>query len=393
MKKLVLMVISILIVLATMASISRFSNPNVKVTLVKTRFAQLPAWNRDHQGVALLAFQHSCQEILKRNPYTLFSNLAHAGTVGYWQQACLAADKISANDLPRARMFFETWFEPYRINDSYHRRSLFTGYYLPLLHGSLRPDQHYNVPIYALPNDLIKINLGLFKPALNGITLVAQQRNNQLYPYPARAEINAGAIIKSARVLLWADNPLDVFFAQIQGSALVELPDHQQLLISYAGTNGRPYTPIGNVLIANKVLTKKMVSMQTIRDWLTQHSNATDAVLNKNASYIFFSVTKASPAQGSEHVPLLPGRSIAVDNSVIPYGAPLWINTTAPQRNATVAVPLQRLLIAQDTGGAIKGTVRGDVYWGAGEEAAYIAGHMQSAGQLWILLPRQGVTR
>jgi membrane-bound lytic murein transglycosylase A len=312
--------------------------------------------------------------------------------VGYWQQACLAANKIAATDLPRARMFFETWFEPYRVIDNYHRQGLFTGYYLPILHGSLQPNQHYNVPVYGLPNDLVRINLGLFKPALKGMTLIAQLRNNQLYPYPDRSQITAGAINKNARVLLWVDNPIDVFFAQIQGSALVELPNHQQLLLSYAGRNGRAYTAIGNVLLAKKALPKAMISMQTIRDWLTQNSSEANAVLNQNASYVFFNLSKAAPAIGSERVPLLPGRSLAVDNSLIPFGAPLWINTTAPQKNAPTA-PLQRLLIAQDTGGVIKGMVRGDIYWGAGEDAAYIAGHMQSSGQLWILLPRQGATR
>jgi membrane-bound lytic murein transglycosylase A len=393
MKKPGLMIIGIFIVLATVAGIWHFSPPTANVVLTKTHFAQLPAWNKDHQGVALQAFQNSCREILKRNPSSPFSTLPNAGTVGDWQQACVAASKISPQDVARARLFFETWFEPYKMLDRFHGAGLFTGYYLPLLHASLQPDKQFNVPVYGLPNDLIRINLGLFKPALSGITLVAQQRNNQLYPYPARAQINAGAIAKNARVLLWADSQLDVFFAQIQGSAIVELPNHQQLLLSYAGTNGRPYTPIGNVLLAKNVLTKKTISMQTIRDWLTLHKDASDAVLNQNASYVFFNLSKVTPPQGSEHVPLLPGRSLAVDNSLIPYGAPLWLDTIAPQKDAGTAAPLQRLLIAQDTGGVIKGLVRGDIYWGAGDDAAYIAGHMQSAGQLWILLPRKGVMR
>jgi membrane-bound lytic murein transglycosylase A len=133
--------------------------------------------------------------------------------------------------------------------------------------------------------------------------------------------------------------------------------------------------------------------MQTIRDWLTLHPGVASTVLNQNASYVFFNVSKAYAPRGSEQVTLMPGRSLAVDNSLIPYGAPMWINTVAPQQAAIEPVPLRRLLIAQDSGGAIKGLVRGDIYWGAGEEAAYIAGHMQSPGQLWILLPRKGVMR
>jgi membrane-bound lytic murein transglycosylase A len=392
MKKTGLFVLSFLI-LAAVAGVFHFLPATIRTTLVKNHFAQLSAWDKDNQGVALLAFQQSCKEILRRDPQARFSTLANAGTVGDWQAACQAASQISSNDNDRARLFFETWFEPYRLVDNYHRQGLFTGYYLPMLHASLQRDTQYHIPIYGLPNDLVKINLGLFKPALSGMVLVAQQRNNQLYPYPERAAITMGAIDKNARVLLWADNELDVFFAQIQGSALVELPDHQHVMLSYAGSNGRPYTPIGNVLIANNVLTKKNVSMQTIRDWLTLHPGVASTVLNQNASYVFFNVSKAYAPRGSEQVTLMPGRSLAVDNSLIPYGAPMWINTVAPQQAAIEPVPLRRLLIAQDSGGAIKGLVRGDIYWGAGEEAAYIAGHMQSPGQLWILLPRKGVMR
>jgi membrane-bound lytic murein transglycosylase A len=392
MKKNAALIITIVLLFAALiGGVKRLALIRPSISVAKASFTKLPAWNSDNHAEALTAFLHSCQEILKRDANAHATTTLITGEVRDWQTACNAASKVNVALSGAARIFFETWFEPYQITDSRRPAGLFTGYYLPLLHASLVPDKHYFVPIYGLPNDLIKINLGLFRHDLDGITLIAQQRNNQLYPYPERASIIQGAINKNANILAWADNQLDVFFAQIQGSAMLELPNQQRLLISYAGTNGRPYTAIGNVLIAKNVLTKQNVSMQTIRQWLEAHPLEATAVLNQNASFVFFNLSKTMAPVGSEHVPLLPMRSLAVDNSIIPLGAPLWINTYAPRKTNTTHDKLQRLLIAQDSGGAIKGALRGDVYWGAGADAAFSAGHMQSPGQLWILLPKKGV--
>ena len=373
MKKII--VLAIVIVAALFAGIKRLElvRAHDPVSFAKTDFASLPAWNDDNHNEALLAFLNSCQEILRRPPN-------NKDNTASWQAACNAAAKVNPETPEAARIFFEAWFEPYRINDASRPAGLFTGYYLPLLHASLTPDQRYHVPIYGLPNDLVKINLGLFRPTLAGVTIIAREYNHQLLPYPDRLGITQGQIDKTAKILAWADNEIDVFFAQIQGSALLQLPNGERMMISYAGTNGQPYTAIGKVLIEKNALEKKNVSMQTIRQWLEQHPLAVNEVLNRNASYVFFNLSKALIPSGSEQVPLLPMRSLAVDNSVIPLGAPLWLNT--PQ--------LQRLMIAQDTGGAIKGGARADVYWGEGNDAALNAGTMQSPGELWILLPRQG---
>jgi membrane-bound lytic murein transglycosylase A len=187
-------------------------------------------------------------------------------------------------------------------------------------------------------------------------------------------------------VLVWTDNLLDVFFAQIQGSAIVELPDHERLIINYAGTNGRAYTAIGKILLERNAIPKNNLSMQTLRIWLEQHPEEINTVLNSNASYVFFKILKNGDPLGSEQIPLLPERSLAVDTRFIPLGAPLWLSTTLPTHTPSA---FQHLMIAQDTGGAIKGIIRGDVYWGASEKAADIAGHMQSDGQYWILLPKR----
>jgi membrane-bound lytic murein transglycosylase A len=357
--------------------------------LSKKSFIELPAWKNDDHYQALLAFQRSCTEIQKRKPEEAFATEPHSGNARDWQTICTAANHLTEKNNEAARAFFETWFDPYQVRNNLNSHGLFTGYYLPLLQGSLKPDKRFSIPIYAIPNDLVTIHLGKFHHELAGTTLVGQLKNNKLYKYPDRSAINQGAIHQQTKVLVWTDNLLDVFFAQIQGSAIVELPDHERFIINYAGTNGRPYTAIGKTLLERNAIPKKNLSMQTLRTWLEQHPKEINTVLNSNASYVFFKILKTSDPLGSEQIPLMPERSLAVDTRFIPLGAPLWLNTTLPTQTPST---FQHLMIAQDTGGAIKGIIRGDVYWGASEKAADIAGHMQSDGQYWILLPKRKST-
>lgn len=359
------------------------------LVLTKTTFSRIPNWKRDDQSKSLLAFQQSCIDILKRNPTVAFSTIQHSGKNSDWQTICTTANKLHNPDKSTARHFFESAFTPYHVYDNFNPKGLFTGYYLPLLHANLKQTKKYSTPIYAVPDDLIKINLGLFRPALAGTTIVGQINNHTLKPYPDRSIISNGGIQKNARVLAWSDNPIDVFFAQIQGSAIIQLPNHQEFSIGYAGNNGRPYTAIGKILVSRNALSKKNVSMQTIRTWLTEHPQEMDSILNQNASYVFFNILKNKDPVGTEQVALTPERSLAVDTRHIPLGAPLWLDTVAPSPTPTKkSTNFSKLVIAQDTGGAIKGIVRGDVYWGAGDKATFIAGHMQSPGQYWILLPK-----
>ena len=210
-----------------------------------------------------------------------------------------------------------------------------------------------------------------------------------LVPYYTRAEINSGAIKQQAAVLLWTNDPIKFFVAQIQGSALVQLPDHQRQLIGYAGENGRTYTAIGKVLIEKKALAKAQVSMESIQDWLRKNPEQINAVLNQDASYVFFRMLPGQSPLGSQRIPLIPQRALAVDTNYIPLGAPIWLVTKVPKNNAhDQTVLFQRLLIAQDTGGAIKGIIRGDIYFGPGAEAEYLASHMKHKGKYWILLPK-----
>ncbi len=348
-----------------------------ELTLTKTNFSQLPGWQQDNPLLALKAFQLSCIKILKQEPNTAFHKRLKSGTFKDWQQACTSANTIQQATPTKARTFFEKTFQPYQLSDTDHSAGLFTGYYLPLLHGSLTYSSRYHVPVYALPHDLIKTSSGIYQR--DPIT-------KQLRTYPDRAAINAGRIHKQAQVLLWTDSLLDLFFAQVQGSALVQLTNGQRIAIGYAGGNGHPYTSIGKVLVAKKAIEQQNVSMQSIRRWLTEHPHEALNLLNQNASFVFFKILPDHNPLGTQRVPLTPGRSLAVDTRYLPLGTPVWLSSSIPlSANKTVA--LQRLLIAQDTGGAIQGIVRGDVYWGAGIKAEFIAGHMQQTGQYWVLLP------
>jgi membrane-bound lytic murein transglycosylase A len=367
------------------------SEPAAEMTLSQTDYRQLPSWEQDDHSRALLAFRLSCTEILRRDPQSDFNAGLKSVALQQWQRACQAAMKIHQPDQLTARRFFETWFAPYHVSNEGKHEGLFTGYYMPLLHARLKPSKKFSIPIHALPNDLVKVDLGLFRPEFAGKSIVGQVRNNMLFPYPDRKAIIEGMINGKARTLAWSDNPIDVFFAQVQGSAVIELPNKRRFIIGYAGDNGRRYSSIGKILVTNNELTRQTVSMQSIRIWLANHPDQVNAILNQNASYVFFKVLPDKNPLGTEKVPLTPERSLAVDNRYIPFGAPVWLSTAIPDESSESLLPFHHLLIAQDTGGAIKGVVRGDVYWGTGDKAEFIAGHMNSPGEYWILLPKENV--
>lgn len=356
--------------------------------LLKKSFSSLPNWEQDDHAQALTSFLQSCKEILSRDDNAPFSTTKEAGTVKNWKNICLQASQVQPNNQQASKQFFENWFTPYAINNNFHASGLFTGYYLPLLRGSLKQDAKYTVPVYGLPRDWVRVNLAAFNSDLPDKRIIGQLKNHRLLPYPDRIAINQGAIHTTAPILLWVDDAVALFFAQIQGSTLVDLPNGKRLLLGYAGSNGHPYTAIGKVMIDHHLLDRASVSMQTIKAWLKAHPEQQDDILNQNASYVFFQLLNNKAPFGSEHVPLTPKRSLAVDTHYIPLGAPVWLDTTFPQNPGNNNVTFQHLLIAQDTGGHIKGVIRGDVYWGAGEQADYIAGHMKNKGKIWLLLPK-----
>jgi membrane-bound lytic murein transglycosylase A len=355
--------------------------------MVPVGFAALPGWSMGDPRKALDAFRRSCAAIAKRPPSEPMGWRGYAGTAALWLAPCNALPSATASAAD-ARSFFEKWFAPVRVDRPAH----FTGYYEPELSGSRLPTPRYRVPIYGRPEDLVTVDLGSFQHAFEGEHIAGRVEGTKLVPYAARADIDAHGL-PAARILLYTDDPVSAFFLQIQGSGLVKLSDGTIVRLAYAAKNGRAYTPIGRVLIAQGALDRKNVSLQTIRAWLNTHPADAQRVMEADQSFVFFEIAPmGDPALGSpgtEGVPLTPGASLAVDERFHPFGAPVYVATTIPGPNA--AKPdrrFQNLLIAQDTGGAIKGSARGDIFFGAGSDAEAIAGRLNAHGQFFVLIPK-----
>lgn len=359
-----------------------------KITVKKTSYAQLPSWGTQSLQQSLSAFRISCKAFLKQDPNKWIGTKDISLQVKDWLPACKAAMSIEPLSPRAAQDFFQTWLTPVEFYKHKPVHGLFTGYYMPLLQGSLVKTAKYHVPIYTLPSNLVTVDVGAFKPKLKNIRIVGRLEGTKLVPFYTREEINKGAIHKQAHVLLWLTNPMDRVFLEIEGSGVVELDNGKRVYIGYAGENGAPYISIAGVLIKEGILTPDTASSQQIKQYLASHPSEIDRVLNQNKSFIFFRELPSKSAMGAQGVALTPGYSLAVDRQWIPYGTPIWLNTAIPSKNKNSTIPFNRLMVAQDTGGAIRGAVRGDIFWGAGEKASFIANHMRDQGRYWLLLPR-----
>ena len=360
--------------------------------LTAVSYSDLPGWADDDSRGALAAFRRSCAALSKIPATHAMGGAGYAGTVGDWQGACSAAPSGNVT-ATAARNYFEAWFAPVAISAGSNAQGLFTGYYEPELHASRAKTGAYLTPIYGQPDDLVSVNLGVFKSALHGEQIAGRVEGHHLVPYATRAEIDAQGLLH-APVLLYGDDPVAVFFLHIQGSGRVRLPDGSFLRLAFAGVNGRAYTPIGRTLIAQGALDRQSVSLQTIRAWLLAHPDQARSVMESDGSFVFFQETPLGDpslgSSGSEGVPLTPGASLAVDGHLHALGTPFFVAATSPDPDsAKPDQSLDRLLVAQDTGGAIIGPVRGDVFWGFGPSAEAIAGRMKSPGRLFVLLPKQ----
>ena len=351
------------------------------VALTAVGFEDLPGWRSDRHAEARAPLLRSCRARLAR-PGAFDRRF---GGRAAWRAACAAVEALPAGDDEAARAVFERWFAPRLVAGKSGPRGLFTGYYEPELAAAPEPGGAYREPLYARPDDLVTVRLADFRPRSGGGRLAGRVVDGALRPYFSRAEIAAGALAGRARALYWAADPVAAFFLHVQGSGRLRLPGGARVRLGYAAANGRPYTAIGKVLVERGALARDDVSLQSISAWLRANPGAARAVMDANESYVFFRVLTGPGPVGSQGVPLTAGRSLAVDARRIPLGLPLWLDAPHPLPGRA---PLRRLVVAQDTGGAIRGAVRGDLFWGAGEEAEAAAGRMRSEGRYFALVPR-----
>ncbi|MEO8197798.1 MAG: murein transglycosylase A [Thermoanaerobaculia bacterium] len=363
--------------------------PEDRLALAQSSFADLSGWGADPLSQALPAFVGSCIGTPREDSGgALGPLLAHGADL--WRSLCRSASALPPGDDGAMRRFLEENFSPWQITNHGERDGLFTGYYEPELKGARKKKPPFVHPIYLAPRDQLVVDLGDFKHDLAGRKITGMMRGGTFRPYWDRAEIERGALSGRGLEMLWVEDPVALFFLQVQGSGRVVLPDGTIVRIGYAGQNGHDYTAIGRVLIERRELTREEVSLQTIRHWLRTHPEEADEVMRANRSYVFFRVLPGAPV-GAAGIELTPGRSLAVDTKFLPFGLPLWLEATLPARpelGRQGETPLRRLVVPQDRGGAIKGPVRGDLFWGAGAEAEAIAGRMKQTGRLWLLWPK-----
>lgn len=363
-----------------------------QIDLTAASFGELRGWEGTDPRTALTAFLRSCRAISGKAAGTSLGGVNYAGTPEDWRDVCDEAAETNTNDPAAVRAFFVKDFVPYRVAQG-SAPGLFTGYYEPELKGSRTKHGTYQTPLYGIPADLVSVDLGLFRDTFKGQRLAGQVRNGRLVPYPARAEIVARGIA-GTQPLFYVDDPVDAFFLHIQGSGRVRLDDGSIVRAAFAGQNGQPYTAIGAVLVERGEMMREQVSLQSIRAWMASHPAEADTLMNANASYVFFTERPIGDARlgaaGTEGVPLTPEASLAVDTGIHAMGVPVWLETVAPDPDVSKPDrPFDRLLVMQDTGGAIRGPVRGDVYWGYGPGPGAIAGRMRSEGRMTVLLPKR----
>jgi membrane-bound lytic murein transglycosylase A len=335
-------------------------------------WSALPGWQQGQQAQAWPALQQNCERL--------------ATSDASWQGICRDVELLGQPDDNSARAFFESRFVPHKVGgESGQRTGLVTGYYEPLLEGSLVRTERFRYPIYQRPPNLLTIDLGDVYPELKGRPVRGRLQGERVVPYFSRAEIDEPNSPLAGYEIAWVDDPVSLFFLHVQGSGRIRLRDGEILAVGYADQNGHPYVSIGRRLREITGLEPEAINLDSIRRWLEQHPQAIEELLHSNPSYIFFTVrdsTLPGPL-GSLRVPLTAEHSAAVDRKYIPLGLPLWLDTTLPDKGP----PYRRLLFAQDTGGAIKGPLRVDVFFGQGLEAEKLAGRMRERGRFYVLLP------
>lgn len=335
-----------------------------KTYLIESDFNELPNWHDENYDDALYSFIYNCKTSRTKKIY---------------KQVCKKAQNLNTLNIT-AKSFIQNQFSPYQINTKHGKeRGLLTGYYEPELRGSLIKTKKYKYPIYETPKDLIIVDLNSIYPKLKNYRLRGKIVGNKLIPYDTRAQSKSKKI--PAKVICYTDSKIDLFFLEIQGSGRVVLKNGKTIFIGYDNQNGHRYRAIGKYLVKIGALKLKDVSLQSIRKWLDKNPSRVDEVLNYNKSVVYFKQRK-KPASGSLGLTLTPKRSIAVDRRYIPLGSMLYLNADIKDKQVS------KIVLAQDTGGAIKGAIRADMFLGFGRDAMNTAGELKSPLKLWILLPK-----
>jgi membrane-bound lytic murein transglycosylase A len=355
---------------------------------VPLAWSEVTGWNGDDHLPAYKAFRTSCQPIAAQNGPAADSKALGTSL----RDPCRIARSLELADSAKAKAFFEENFLPVRISRLGEGEGFVTGYYEPVLEGSRTQNEIYSVPIYRRPSNLFVKGYSQASAGLpNKGAVYRKIGRRKLVPYYDRAEIEDGKIEGRGLEIAYLKNQTDLLFAQIQGSARIELPDGSMVRINYDAHNGYPYTPVGRILIERGIIPREQMSMQKIREWMEQNPDGANELRRQNRSYIFFrevNLSDKDEAVGAQGVPLTAGRSIAVDKALHVYGTPFFIEGDLPIESERAKTPFRRLMIAQDTGSAIVGPARADLYFGAGAEAGRVAGRLKNNARFVMLIPK-----
>ena len=364
-KHLIFLPLFILFITGCAKKYTEFENIS-KANLKKVEISQLEGFENDDLDESFEVFKKACERSYR---------------YGLLKEVCKKS-KSSNN----AKSFFTSNFDIYAIYSKDHSdKGLITGYYEPMLNGSRKKSGKYRYPVYEVPDDLLTVDLDEVYPKLKGLRLRGRIVGNKVVPYFKRDEIKNA---KGLTPICYVDDDIDLFFLQIQGSGKVRLDSGEVINVGYSNQNGRKYYSIGRKLIEMKEISKEKVSLQSIKKWLKQNPDKKEEILNLNESYVFFRESKKG-ATGALGVELTAKRNLAVDRRYIPLGLPVFIQTLSPDTKE----PMNRLMVAADVGGAIKGEIRADLFFGSGKKAEELAGIMKEEGRLYLFLPKEAIKR
>ena len=365
-----------------------------QLKLTKASWSELPGWADDKHHEVVPAFIGSCVKLAELKDDDLVGVDGHGGKAKQWRRACDKASKLKQGDNKAAREFFESEFTPWQAAGKAGPVGKLTGYFVQELHASRKKGDKYTVPILGRPADLVMVDLSQFIRDAHGRRIWGRHDDQgNIVPYFTRSELRKGALATQKIELMYADNPVDVLFAQIEGSAKAVMADGTTVWLAFDGKNGHKYRGVGGLLKEKGLLTGAYNgTMSGIHKWFADNPARFDEIADQNDSFVFFKESKLPGAVGSQGVILTPRRSMAIDRAFIAQGTPIWVDTRAPLVGTPGTAAWQHLLVAQDTGSGILGAVRGDIYWGDDASAAAIGGRMGGEGRYWLLLP-PGVTQ